>query len=168
MYLVTAPRYTTSRTCPDAEHPSGLTGEPGSRLYRSGDLVRRRPDGALEFLGRLDDQVKIRGVRVEPGEIEAVLREHPEVREAAVMALASDGSDGDRRLVAFVAPGLPEDLRGFLRDRLPDAMIPTAWVALGALPLNVNGKVDRAALALLATDAGSLETAGQTSSKLGG
>ncbi|HEV7509092.1 MAG TPA: non-ribosomal peptide synthase/polyketide synthase [Thermoanaerobaculia bacterium] len=136
-------------------------GAPGARLYRTGDLVRRRPDGALEFLGRLDDQVKIRGVRVEPGEIEAVLREHPEVREAAVLALASDELGGERRLVAFVAPGLPVDLHGFLRDRLPDAMIPAAWVALDALPLNVNDKVDRAALALLTAGAGSLEAAGE-------
>src|SRR5204863_2144218 len=71
-----------------------------------------------------------------------------------------DGTGGERRLVAFVVPGLPEDLRGFLRDRLPDAMIPGSWVTLGALPLNVNGKVDRTALGLLATDAGSLEGAG--------
>ncbi|HEV7785497.1 MAG TPA: amino acid adenylation domain-containing protein, partial [Thermoanaerobaculia bacterium] len=133
-------------------------GAPGARLYRTGDRVRRRPDGALEFLGRLDDQVKIRGVRVEPGEIEAVLREHPEVREAAVLALAETG--GNRQLMAFVVPGPPEDLRGFLRDRLPDSMIPAAWVSLDALPFNVNGKVDRTALGLLASEAGSLEGPG--------
>src|SRR6185312_7388989 len=150
------PDLTAERFVPDE---FAGTGVPGSRLYRSGDLARRRPDGALEFLGRLDDQVKIRGVRVEPGEIEAVLREHPEVREAAVLALGESG--GEWRLVAFVAPRLPEDLRGFLRDRLPDAMIPTAWVALDALPLNVNGKVDRAALGLLGAGAGSLEAAGE-------
>jgi len=150
------PDLTAERFVPDEFAGPGL---PGSRLYRSGDLARRRPDGALEFLGRLDDQVKIRGVRVEPGEIEAVLREHPEVREAAVLASGEPG--GERRLVGFVAPGLPEDLRGFLRGRLPDAMIPAVWVALDVLPLNVNGKVDRAALGLLGAGAGSLEAAGE-------
>ncbi|HSS52737.1 MAG TPA: amino acid adenylation domain-containing protein, partial [Thermoanaerobaculia bacterium] len=148
------PDLTAERFVPDA------FGEPGSRLYRTGDLARRRPDGALEFLGRLDDQVKIRGVRVEPGEIEVVLMEHPEIREAAVLTLAPAEAGGEPRLMAFVAPGLPADLPGFLRDRLPDAMIPAAWVALPDLPLNVNDKVDRAALGLLGAGAGSLETAG--------
>ncbi|HEX3128898.1 MAG TPA: amino acid adenylation domain-containing protein, partial [Thermoanaerobaculia bacterium] len=119
-------------------------GEPGSRLYRTGDLVRWRPDRELEFLGRIDDQVKIRGVRVEPGEIEGVLASHPGVREAAVLA---PGTGEQRRLVAFVAPSLPDDLRSYLRERLPEAMIPSAWLALPALPLNANGKVHRAALA---------------------
>jgi amino acid adenylation domain-containing protein len=146
------PDLTAERFVPDP------FGGPGSRLYRTGDLARRRLDGALEFLGRLDDQVKIRGFRVEPGEIEAVLAEHPEVREAAVLALDTPGED--RRLVAYVAPTLPEDLRAFVRERLPDFMIPAAWLALPALPLNANGKVDRAALAGQAAEAEVLENVG--------
>jgi amino acid adenylation domain-containing protein len=149
------PDLTAERFVPD------LFGAPGSRLYRTGDLARRRPnrpDMALEFLGRLDDQVKIRGVRVEPGEVEMVLVEHPGVREAAVLVL--DDPQGERRLVAFVAPGLPENLREFLRERLPDAMIPASWVSLPALPLNVNGKVDREALVRRAAEATALEEAG--------
>ncbi len=149
------PDLTAERFVPD---PFAGAGAPGARLYRTGDLARRRPDGALEFLGRLDDQVKIRGVRVEPGEVEVVLMEHPVVREAAVLTL--EDPSGELRLVAFVAPGLPVDLLGFLRDRLPDAMIPAAWVALPALPLNVNGKVDRAALARRAGESEALEMAG--------
>jgi amino acid adenylation domain-containing protein len=141
------PDLTAERFVPDP------FGAPGSRMYRTGDLARRRPEGALEFLGRLDDQMKIRGVRVEPGEIEAVLAEHPGVREAAVLAVGEG-------LVAFVAPALPEGLLGFLRERLPDAMIPAAWVALPALPLNASGKVDRAALARHAQGAQALEQAG--------
>ncbi|MES1244348.1 MAG: non-ribosomal peptide synthase/polyketide synthase [Acidobacteriota bacterium] len=132
------PDLTAERFVPDP------LGEPGSRLYRTGDLVRWRPDRELEFLGRIDDQVKIRGVRIEPGEIEAVLAAHPGIREAAVLA---PGAGEERRLVAFVAPALPDHLRSYLRERLPEAMIPSAWLALPALPLNANGKVDRAALA---------------------
>ena len=147
------PDLTAERFAPDP------FGAPGSRLYRSGDLARRRPDGALEFLGRLDDQVKVRGFRVEPGEIEAVLAEHPEVREAAVLALGD--RDGNRRLVAFVVPGIPDDLRAFLRERLPDYMLPAAWGPLPALPLNASGKVDRAALAARAGEAAAPEVAGE-------
>jgi amino acid adenylation domain-containing protein len=146
------PDLTAERFVPDPFGP------PGSRLYRSGDLARRRPDGALEFLGRLDDQVKVRGFRVEPGEIEAVLAAHPGVREAAVLALGAPGED--RRLVAFVAPVRPQGLRAFLRERLPEYMIPAAWVALPALPLNAHGKVDRAALARQSFQAEELEEAG--------
>jgi amino acid adenylation domain-containing protein len=147
------PDLTAERFTPDP------FGAPGSRLYRSGDLARRRPDGAIEFLGRLDDQVKVRGFRVEPGEIEAVLAEHPEVREAAVLAMA--GLDGDRRLVAFVAPQIPDGLLAFLRQRLPDFMLPAAWAALPVLPLNANGKVDRAVLAARAGEAEAPEAAGE-------
>ncbi|HEX4959209.1 MAG TPA: amino acid adenylation domain-containing protein, partial [Thermoanaerobaculia bacterium] len=146
------PDLTAERFVPDP------FGTPGDRLYRTGDVARRRTDGSLEFLGRLDDQVKVRGVRVEPGEVEAVLAEHPEVGEATVLVLGEPG--GERRLVAFVAPALPADLRAFLRARLPDAMIPAAWVALPSLPLNVNGKVDRAALERRAGEAGALQEAG--------
>ncbi len=130
--------------------PDPFSGRPGGRLYRTGDRARRRPDGALEFLGRLDEQVKIRGIRIEPGEIEAALTAHPDVQEAAVVAI--DGPEGDRRLAAYVAPvqegaaGLPAALRAFLRERLPEAMVPSAWRVLPSLPLNVHGKVDLAAL----------------------
>jgi amino acid adenylation domain-containing protein len=121
----------------------------GERLYRTGDLARWRNDGALEFLGRLDQQVKIRGHRVEPGEVEAALAEHPDVAEAAVVARAD--AHGGRRLVAYVVPARgrapdAEALREHVRRRLPDAFVPAAVVALGALPLTANGKVDRKAL----------------------
>ena len=118
----------------------------GERLYRTGDLVRQRPDGAVEFLGRRDDQVKIRGFRIEPGEIEAVLESHPAVRECVVLARGETGED--RRLVAWVVlnPADPSDLSAWLRGKLPDYMVPAAFVVLDALPLTPNGKVDRAAL----------------------
>ncbi|HET9227335.1 MAG TPA: amino acid adenylation domain-containing protein, partial [Thermoanaerobaculia bacterium] len=145
------PDLTAERFVPDP------FGDPGSRLYRTGDLARWRPERSLEFLGRIDDQVKIRGVRVEPGEIEAVLAAHPGVREVAVLAPAPGEGDGEeRRLVAFVAPGLPDDLHAWLRERLPEPMIPSAWMALPALPLNANGKLDRAALARRVGEAGGL------------
>jgi amino acid adenylation domain-containing protein len=135
----------------------GLTAErflpspfaPGERLYRTGDLVRWRQDGNLEFVGRLDAQVKIRGQRVEPGEIEAVLAQHPAVAGAAVVAQPSTA--GEPRLVAYVAapdtrPGV-EDLRRFVQARLPRHMVPAAFAMLDALPCTANGKVDRSALA---------------------
>ncbi|HKH47032.1 MAG TPA: amino acid adenylation domain-containing protein [Thermoanaerobaculia bacterium] len=119
----------------------------GGRLYRTGDLVRRRLDGPIEFLGRRDNQVKIRGFRIEPGEIEAVLQTHPDVREAAVLAV--DDGAGGRRLAAWVVARDPAaDLRAWLGERLPAYMIPSAWVFLEALPLTANGKVDRRALRL--------------------
>ncbi|MES1243430.1 MAG: amino acid adenylation domain-containing protein [Acidobacteriota bacterium] len=144
------PRQTAERFIPD---PFG--GEPGSRLYRSGDLARRLPGGELEFLGRIDHQVKVRGFRIELGEIEAALRSHPAVREAVVLLRndgeGGDGGDGDRRLVAYVVPRVEEtagtqELRGFLRAKLPDYMVPAAFVLLESLPLTANGKVDRRAL----------------------
>jgi amino acid adenylation domain-containing protein len=134
------PEPTAERFVPDPWGP------PGSRMYRTGDRVRLRSDGQLDFLGRLDDQVKIRGIRIEPGEVAATLAGHPEVVEAAVLALAS-GPGGELRLSAFVAPSLPADLRVFAAARLPAAAIPTAWLALPALPRNSRGKVDRSALA---------------------
>ncbi|MEV1178600.1 amino acid adenylation domain-containing protein, partial [Nonomuraea sp. NPDC049784] len=118
----------------------------GSRLYRTGDRVRRRPDGELEFLGRADDQVKVRGFRIEPGEVEAALRTHPAVARTVVMAR-------EGRLVAYLVPadvtaGGPSaaELRAFLRESLPEYMVPSAFVELTTLPLTPNGKVDRAAL----------------------
>ncbi len=134
------PDLTAGRFLPD---PQGT--EPGGRVYRTGDLARRRPDGALEFLGRLDHQVKIRGVRIEPGEIEAALLALPQVREAVVAAR-------EKRLIAYVVgDGSTESLRQALRERLPEAMVPAAFVTLPALPRTANGKVDRKAL--LAQDA---------------
>ncbi len=114
----------------------------GGRLYRTGDLARRRPDGSLEYLGRLDHQVKIRGFRIEPGEIEAVLLSHLGVREAVVVA--REGA-----LVAYVSltSETPEaELAAYLRSRLPAPFVPSAFVVLPALPLTPNGKVDRKAL----------------------
>jgi len=126
--------------------PDPFSGEPGARLYRSGDLARRLPDGDLESLGRIDRQIKIRGFRIELGEIEAALSAHPAVRDSAVLAREGAGSS-ERRLVAYVVPpSSPEPLRAFLADRLPDYMVPSAFVFLDALPLTPNGKVDRRAL----------------------
>ncbi|HEX8241937.1 MAG TPA: amino acid adenylation domain-containing protein, partial [Longimicrobium sp.] len=136
------PALTAERFIPDP-----FSNEPGGRMYRVGDLVRWRPDGQLEYLGRLDHQVKIRGHRVETGEIEAVLAEHPRVRESAV--IAREDTPGDARLVAYVvaaeaaSPPAPAELREHLKARLPEYMVPAAWVAMDALPLNPNGKVDR-------------------------
>jgi amino acid adenylation domain-containing protein len=117
----------------------------GSRMYRSGDRVRWRSDGRLDFLGRVDDQVKVRGFRIEPGEVQAALIAHPGITAAVVVA---DGEAADRRLVAYVVPTMPPaaELRDFLATRLPDFMIPTAYVELAALPLTANGKLDRKAL----------------------
>ncbi|HYO14676.1 MAG TPA: amino acid adenylation domain-containing protein [Thermoanaerobaculia bacterium] len=122
----------------------------GARLYRTGDLARYLPDGAIDYLGRCDDQVKIRGFRIELGEIEAVLAGHPAVREAAVL-LRTD-LPGGSGLVAYVAAdeaGRGRSLRGWLEERLPGYMVPAAFVELESLPLSVNGKVDRKALAKL-------------------
>ncbi|MEW6032839.1 MAG: amino acid adenylation domain-containing protein [Bacillota bacterium] len=130
--------------------PDPFSGRPGARLYRTGDLVREREDdGQLEYVGRVDHQVKIRGFRVELGEIEATLWEHPAVR-SAVVDLRGEG-DGARRLVAYVVPApgeepSPNSLRVFLRDRLPDYMVPSAFITLDRLPLLPSGKVDRRAL----------------------
>ncbi len=118
----------------------------GRRFYRTGDLVRQVPaeGGELEFLGRVDEQVKVRGFRIEPGEIEAALLDHPAVREAAVVALPSGG---DKQLVAYVVgTDDAEALRAFLQGRLPDYMVPAAFIPLDALPVNAHGKVDRKAL----------------------
>jgi amino acid adenylation domain-containing protein len=136
--------------------PDPFAVRPGERLYQTGDLARFRPDGQLDFLGRIDQQVKVRGFRIEPGEIEAALARHPEVREAAVLALADVGGEG-KRLVAFVAAHgsspeaapAPASLRAFLQEQLPHYMVPSLFLALPALPLTPNGKIDRKALARL-------------------
>ncbi|HYG62776.1 MAG TPA: amino acid adenylation domain-containing protein, partial [Thermoanaerobaculia bacterium] len=141
------PDLTAERFVPDA-----WGGEPGGRLYLTGDLVRYLPDGTLEFLGRADQQVKLRGFRVEPQEVEAVLLDHPAVAQAAVLVLGE--SESSRRLVAYVqgdgASGTREDLRAWLRERMPDFMVPSAVVAIPEMPLTFHGKVDRRALASLA------------------
>lgn len=124
----------------------------GSRLYRTGDLARHRSDGVIEFLGRTDYQVKLRGFRIELGEIEAILLEHPTVRQAVVTM--REDTPGDTRLVAYVVqrPDLqpvafdPQELRAFLKERLPDYMAPAHIIPLDALPLTPNGKVKRDAL----------------------
>jgi amino acid adenylation domain-containing protein len=121
---------------------------PAGRLYRTGDLARYLPDGQLEYLGRIDQQVKIRGFRIELGEIEVVLRQHPNVRETVVLARAEDG---EQRLTAYLVveqaqqPTISE-LRGFVRERLPEYMTPAVFMFLPALPLTPSGKIDRRAL----------------------
>lgn len=124
--------------------PDPFSDDPGERLYKSGDLARYMPDGAIEFLGRIDDQIKIRGFRVEPEEIEAALGRHDAVRSVAVV-VREDGS-GDRRLVAYMVRKqdvTSAELRDHLRNKLPNYMIPSTFVYLDSLPLMPNGKVDR-------------------------
>jgi amino acid adenylation domain-containing protein len=140
--------------------PNPFSHQPGSRLYKTGDLARYQPDGNIEFLGRIDHQVKIRGFRIELGEIEAALRQHPEVREAVV--IAREDIPGDKRLVAYLIQN-PQStvvkakwdkgeqkliplLRSFLQAKLPVYMVPDRFVMLDALPLTPNGKVDRSSL----------------------
>jgi aryl carrier-like protein len=116
-------------------------------LYKTGDRVRYLPDGQIEFLGRLDHQVKIRGFRIELGEIEAVLAQHPAVREAVV--LVDENEKESKRLVAYLLGPAEDDtaaLRRFLQERLPDYMMPAAFLFLEQWPLNASGKVDRQAL----------------------
>ena len=129
--------------------PNPFSNEPGARLYKTEDLARYLPDGNLEFLGRIDHQVNIRGFRIELGEIEAVLGQHPAVQQAVVVVW-EDALD-DARLVAYVVPQqepppTSSALRSFLQQKLPEHIVPSAFVLLAALPLTPNGKLDRRAL----------------------
>ncbi len=139
------PAMTAERFIPDA-----FSSRPGARLYRTGDLARWLPDGTLEFLGRIDHQVKVRGFRIELGEIEAALAQHPAIRQD--VAIVREDTPGARRIVAYMVPAEKDtapsvsDLRAFLKEKLPEYMIPALFVPLEALPLTPNGKVDRRAL----------------------
>jgi acyl-CoA synthetase (AMP-forming)/AMP-acid ligase II/acyl carrier protein len=137
------PELTAARFIADPLDPTS-----GTRFYRSGDRARWLSGGIVEFLGREDDQVKIRGFRVELGEIEAVLSRHPAIKHAVVVVQHT--AEGDRTLIAFlIAPTQPEapELRDYLREQLPDYMVPSRFVLVDTLPLNANGKIDRRALA---------------------
>jgi amino acid adenylation domain-containing protein len=125
--------------------PNPFSAEPGRRLYRTGDLARFRADGRIEYLGRMDQQVKIRGFRIELGEIEAILERHPMIQQCVVTASVNDG--GDKRLVAYLVAAEDQisvgELRGFLKETLPEYMVPSAFVMLAEMPLTPNGKIDR-------------------------
>ena len=136
--------------------PDPFSATPGATMYRTGDLARWRPDGTLEFLGRIDGQVKVRGFRIETGEVEAALRAHPTVRDCAVVV--RDGAAGRHLAAAIVASDGDESsvdaaaLRAWLRERLPEPMVPAAFAVMDALPLTPAGKVDRRALAAASFD----------------
>ncbi len=136
------PELTARRFVPDP-----FSGKSGARLYRTGDIVRYLPNGAIEFLGRMDQQVKIRGYRIELGEIETVLREYSSIQDAIV--LAREDVPGEKQLVAYVVGSqdlTTTELRSFLQEQLPAYMIPSQFLRLNAMPLTPNGKVDRKAL----------------------
>ncbi|CAC5344912.1 putative Acetate--CoA ligase [Planktothrix rubescens CCAP 1459/22] len=129
--------------------PNPFSNYPDSRLYKTGDLARYLPDGNIEYLGRIDNQVKIRGFRIELGEIETVLTQNPQVQSSVI--IACEDTPGNKRLVAYIVPQkdatpTPNELRQFLKEKLPEYMIPSAFVILESLPLTPNGKIDRRAL----------------------
>jgi hypothetical protein len=129
--------------------PNPFSNEPGSKLYKTGDIARYLADGCIEYLGRVDHQIKVRGFRIELGEIESVLRQHPDVGQAVVVS--QDGPNNAKQLVAYVTarngtmPGM-EEMKRHLKSKLPDFMVPAYFVTLNALPLTVNGKIDRKSL----------------------
>ena len=129
--------------------PNPFSNEPGERLYKTGDLARYLPDGNIEYIGRIDNQVKIRGFRIELGEIETAISQHPSVQQTVV--IATENKAGNKQLVAYILPQ-PEaaptsnDLRNFLKQKLPDYMIPATFIMLETLPLTLNGKIDSKAL----------------------
>jgi len=133
------PELTETRFLPDPFDPG-----PGRRMYRTGDLAKYRRDGQIQLIGRADQQMKLRGYRIEPGEIEALIESHPDVRRAVV---ALHGEGAGRQLVAYLKPSQSEtgiaDLRPWLRERLPEYMVPSEFVSLTEIPLTPNGKVDR-------------------------
>ncbi|MEL0601303.1 MAG: amino acid adenylation domain-containing protein, partial [Planktothrix rubescens PR222] len=129
--------------------PNPFSNYPDSRLYKTGDLARYLPDGNIEYLGRIDNQVKIRGFRIELGEVEAVLTQCPQVQSSVI--IAREDTPGNKRLVAYIVPEkettpTPNEMRQFLKEKLPEYMIPSAFVILESLPLTPNGKIDRRAL----------------------
>lgn len=138
---------------PSAQTSPSSTEDEGGRLYKTGDLARYLPDGAIEYLGRLDHQVKIRGFRIELGEIEAVLGQHQAIEKTAVVAIDTNQTANPKQLVAYIVPATAQtpsvnDLRTFLSKKLPDYMIPAAFVTLETIPLTPNGKINRRALPL--------------------
>src|ERR1043166_7271303 len=142
--------------------PYPFSPEPGARLYRTGDWARYLPTGDIEFLGRVDNQAKVRGFRIEPGEIEAVLARHEAVRDAVVTVVKSES--GEKQLVAYVIPVSaesepnPSQLRQFLKERLPEYMIPSFLITLEQFSLTANGKVDYRALPAPGTARPGIET----------
>ncbi len=144
------PKLTDERFIPDP-----FSTEPEARLYRTGDLACFLPDGNIQYIGRIDHQVKIRGFRIELGEIEAAMSQHPALREAVV--IACEDKSGEKRLIAYIVPASESQqlqqpmaqirqLRTFLKEKLPEYMIPSTFVVMEALPLTPNGKIDRRAL----------------------
>lgn len=152
--------YRADISCPSVETAGWGEGRDGERFYRTGDRARYLPDGSIEFRGRLDFQVKIRGHRVEPGEVAAAVKQHPLVHDAVV--IAQESAAGETRLVGYVAAAAGVEasaIRTYLLGRLPDALVPSAFVMLDSLPIAPNGKVDRQALPQLGEPACALARA---------
>ncbi|HEX5736602.1 MAG TPA: phosphopantetheine-binding protein, partial [Blastocatellia bacterium] len=149
--------------------PDPYSGRAGARMYRTGDLCRYRGDGEIDYLGRVDQQVKVRGYRIELGEVEAALVSHPMVKEAVVVV--REVREADKKLVAYVVSAGGEEvtaseMRRHLREKLPDYMVPTAFVKLDKLPMTPNGKVDRKALPAYKAESGAGATEGRQASEV--